>query len=274
MKKVPYTILLFLISLQGFTQINNLTDLLDVSKLTLQEMVSELQYTWETQQPEQITTEKGFVTERYKFIYKQENAKQILQRSCRIELQTTLTFCITNFIFSDKALLDRIVKNLKYNGYELKGTQGKQSMYEDGNNVITVDTNFKNVKGVIVYNIGVVIGSKNSNVNPNIKPETKAPKKEIIKFCEEFDAWYYIVEIEGENIVFKSYPTLTNTYHKNKGINEIFKGKIKNGIITIERPKNCSDCGVGFEKGKFKIENDILYDANNEGGYNEYFKCN
>ena len=195
MKKVPYTILLFLISLQGFTQINNLTDLLDVSKLTLQEMVSELQYTWETQQPEQIITEKGFVTERYKFIYKQENAKQILQRSCRMELQTTLTFCITNFIFSDKTLLDRIVTNLKYNGYELKGTQGKQSMYEDGNNIITVDTNFKNVNGVIVYNIGVVIGSKNSNVNPDIKTETKAPKKEdrgetalktILKGREEF----------------------------------------------------------------------------------------
>lgn len=195
MKKVPYTILLLLFSLQGFTQINNLTDLLDVSKLTIQEMVSELQYTWETQQPEQITTEKGYVTERYKFIYKQENNKQILQRSCRMELETTITFCITNFIFSDKALLDRIVTNLKYNGYELKGTQGKQSMYEDGNNIITVDTNFKNVNGVIVYNIGVVIGNKNRVVIPSSKTETKVPKKQdngqtalkqILKGREEF----------------------------------------------------------------------------------------
>jgi len=287
MKKLPYTILLLLFSLQGFTQINNLTDLLDVSKLTIQEMVSELQYTWEILPPTTDETEKGYITEHYNFAYNKNATKQILRRNYTMILRTDQTIYTTNFIFSDKALLDRIVTNLKYNGYELKGTQGKQSMYEDGNNIIYVDTNFKNVNGVIVYNIGVVIGNKNNVAIPSSKTETKVPKKqdngqtaqntktkkEVLKFCDDLDAWYYIVEIEGENIVFKSYPSKTNTYHKNNDVNEVIKGKIRNGLITIERPKNCEDCGLNYENERFKIKNNILYEVNYEGGYNEYFIC-
>lgn len=178
MKKVPYTILLFLFSLQGFTQINNLTDLLDVSKLTLQEMVSELQYSWELLPPKTDNSEKGYLIERYRFSFNKENTKQILQRSNRMEIKSMQTLQLTNFIFSNKELLDRIITSLKYKGYQLKGTQGKQSMYEDGNNTFYVDTNFKNVNGVIVYNIGVVIGNKNNVFNPNVKAEKKETKKQ------------------------------------------------------------------------------------------------
>ena len=149
-----------LLTLQSYSQINNFSDLIEVSNLSLQEMISEMQYTWQVLNPEQDTSEKEFVTERYKFAYNKNNTKQIVQRSCRMELATSLTACITNFIFIDTVLLNRIIKNLEYNGYELKGKQGSQSMYEDGNNMIMIDTNFKNVNGVMVYNIGVVIGNK------------------------------------------------------------------------------------------------------------------
>lgn len=189
MKKVPYTILLFLFSLQGFTQINNLTDLLDVSKLTLQEMVSELQYTWELLPPKTDNSEKGYLIERYRFSFNKENAKQILQRSNRMEIKSMQILQLTNLIFSDKILLDRIVTNLKYYGFQLKGTQGKQSMYEDGNNIIYVDTNFKNVNGVIVYNIGVVIGNKNNVFNPKVKAEKNETKKQdnVQSILKEFN---------------------------------------------------------------------------------------
>lgn len=162
-KKMLLALMGMLLTLQSYSQINNFSDLMEVSNLSLQEMVSEMQYTWQVLNPEQDTSEKGFVTERYKFAYNKNNTKQIVQRSCRMELATSLTGCITNFICSDVVLLNRIIKNLEYNGYELKGKQGNQSMYEDGNNIIMIDTNFKNVNGVKVYNISVVLGATDTN---------------------------------------------------------------------------------------------------------------
>ena len=108
-----------------------------------------------------------------------------------------------------------------------------------------------------------------------IKENKKASNhsKNLMKFCEESDSWYYTAEINGNQIVLKSYPTKSNTAHKNKGVSEIIHGRYTDGKITIERPKNCEDCWEDYETGRFKIENDILYEENNEGGYNEYHQC-
>ena len=94
------------------------------------------------------------------------------------------------------------------------------------------------------------------------------------KFCDEFKAWYYVVTIEKDNITFELYPDPENEYHKDKNKpKEIVKGKIIGDIIKIPRPENCEICGDEYETGRFKYKNGILYDANIEDGYNEYFEC-
>jgi hypothetical protein len=83
---------------------------------------------------------------------------------------------------------------------------------------------------------------------------------------------------EYEHVLFKEahFNALVklNEYHKNKTKPvEVIKGKIIGDIIKIPRPENCEDCGDEYETGRFKYKNGILYDANIEGGYNEYYDC-
>lgn len=120
----------------------------------------------------------------------------------------------------------------------------------------------------------------NNDALKNILNGTKSKKEESStfftgkkKFCDGL-AWYYVVNIENDNIIFESYPDTKNEYHKNKTKPvEVIKGKIIGDIIKIPRPENCEDCGDEYETGRFKYKNGILYDANIEGGYNEYYDC-
>ncbi|MBM6500912.1 hypothetical protein [Flavobacterium macrobrachii] len=122
------------------SQINNLKDLLEISELTVEEMVSELQGIWKLNTPEQDTSEKGFITERYIFSYNRENKKQVLKKCGRMDLLSSQTMWLTNFISNDKELLNRITKNLVYQGFEFKGRLKSNSMYEDGNRIVTIQT--------------------------------------------------------------------------------------------------------------------------------------
>jgi len=137
----------------------------------------------------------------------------------------------------------------------------------------------KKIKAFEVRNI------ENRKTNDALKNILKSPKtvnsndnKKFFtgkkKFCDGLKSWYYIVTIDGDNITFESYPDLENNLHKNKTKPfEVVKGKIIGEIIKIHLPENCEDCGQEYETGRFKYENGILYDANIEGGYNDYYEC-
>lgn len=132
------TILVFFCFVKGNAQVNNLTDLLNISELSVQGMVEYYQYTWEIKAPIQDTAEKGYLTERYPFVYNRDGKKQILKKCGRKDLSTGITLWLTNFISSDIELLKRIVKNLPYQGFTLKGKEKNQTMYEDGNRIIII----------------------------------------------------------------------------------------------------------------------------------------
>lgn len=134
------TALIFFLYLGGNAQVNNLTDLLNISELSVEEMVDYNQYTWEIKKPEQDNSEKGYITERYPFVYNKNGKKQIIKKCGRMNLNTMQSIWLTNFISDDNELLKKIIKNLIYEGFELKGKLKSNSMYEDGNRTITIQT--------------------------------------------------------------------------------------------------------------------------------------
>lgn len=143
MKKIIFTLVFLICGMTNCnSQINNLKDLLEISELNVEEMVSELQGIWKLNNPEQDTSEKGFITERYIFSYNRDNKNQVLKKCGRMDLLSSQTMWLTNFISNDKELLNRITKNLVYQGFELKVKSKSNSMYEDGNRIVTIQTEF------------------------------------------------------------------------------------------------------------------------------------
>jgi len=156
------TLIAFLFFAEVNAQINNLNDLLEISALNLEKTISVLQYTWELNSPIQDTSEKGFITERYIFSYNRNNKKQILNKCGRMDLSTSQTLWLTNFVSNDTNLLNSMIKNLTYQGFERKGKLNSNSMYEDGNRIVTIqtesDNEYKLPKGC--YSIIVVVNKK------------------------------------------------------------------------------------------------------------------
>lgn len=182
MKRIMFTTILLLFSIvKGTSQINNLKDLLEISELNVEEMVSELQFTWKLNSPLQDTSEKGYITERYIFSYDRDNIKQVLKKCGRMDLQTSQTMWLTNFVSNDKDLLNRITKNLTYQGFELKGKLKSNSMYEDGNRIVMIQTksddDYKLPFGC--YSIYVIVNKKvNGAYLTKPKEEIKIGKTE------------------------------------------------------------------------------------------------
>lgn len=82
MKKIIFTLVFLICGMTNCnSQINNLKDLLEISELNVEEMVSELQGIWKLNNPEQDTSEKGFITERYIFSYNRNNKNQVLKNA-------------------------------------------------------------------------------------------------------------------------------------------------------------------------------------------------
>lgn len=182
MKKIIFTLVFLICGMTNCnSQINNLKDLLEISELNVEELVSELQGIWKLNNPEQDTSEKGFITERYIFSYNRDNKKQVLKKCGRMDLLSSQTMWLTNFISNDKELLNRITKNLVYQGFELKGRLKSNSMYEDGNRIVTIQTesddDYKLPKDC--YSIIVIVDKringgyiKSNKENQNIKNKT------------------------------------------------------------------------------------------------------
>ncbi|KAF2336151.1 hypothetical protein [Flavobacterium daemonense] len=189
MKHLIFTILIIVFpTIRGNSQVNNLKDLLEISELNAKEMVNELQYTWKLQPPIQDTSEKGFVTERYTFTFDRDNKKQVLKKCGKMDLDTGQKFWLTNFISDDKDLLNRITKNLIYQGFALKGKPTTNSMYEDGNRIVTIQTKSDNDYPLPknCYSINVIINKKTnssylsgSNERKIIVPEKTNPLDNI-----------------------------------------------------------------------------------------------
>jgi hypothetical protein len=87
------------------------------------------------------------------------------------------------------------------------------------------------------------------------------------KFCEEGDYWYYLVTISNNSIILVSYPGTKNDHYKNKdqALYKIEGHIVGNKIITNDPPE--------YRVPRFKYENGILYELNNEGEYNDYKEC-
>ena len=163
MKKIIFALVFLICGITNCnSQINNLKDLLEISELTVEEMVIELQGIWKLNTPEQDTSEKGFITERYIFSYNRENKKQVLKKCGKMDLLSSQTMWLTNFISDDKELLNRITKNLVYQGFELKVKSKSNSLYEDGNRIVTIQTesddNYKLPNGC--YSIIVIVDKR------------------------------------------------------------------------------------------------------------------
>ena len=86
-------------------------------------------------------------------------------------------------------------------------------------------------------------------------------------FCDAEKIWKYEVTIKNDSITLKLFPGSANSYHKDKNKPvEIIKGIVANGKIIT---KDSSE----YLTNRFKYENDILYEVNNEGDYNDFPEC-
>lgn len=87
------------------------------------------------------------------------------------------------------------------------------------------------------------------------------------KFCDGVGGWYYKVTITGNEITLQSYADKNNEFHKNHSNPvETIRGIIRdNKIVT----KDSAEYGTN----RFKFENGIFYEMNNEGEYNSYDEC-
>ena len=142
MKKIIATILLIFYFGSASSQINNLSDFLEVSNLSLYELTENLQYTWTIIKPtEKASADKSKIVGTYSFT-NESNTKQILQRIITMEVQSGRKIEVTNLIFNDSELSKSIIKNLTYKGFSLKGKQGNETMYEDGNSILVIYNNY------------------------------------------------------------------------------------------------------------------------------------
>lgn len=86
-------------------------------------------------------------------------------------------------------------------------------------------------------------------------------------FCDEEKIWKYEVTIKGDSITLKLFPGSANSYHKNKSIpNKVIRGIVVKGKIVTKDPRE-------YLTIRFKYENGILYEVNNEGNYNDFPEC-
>jgi hypothetical protein len=80
-------------------------------------------------------------------------------------------------------------------------------------------------------------------------------------FCDGMELWYYKVTVKNDSITLFSYPGKENVHPLEKIYGHIEGNK----IITNDPPE--------YKAPRFKYENGILYELNNEGGYNYFKEC-
>jgi hypothetical protein len=94
----------------------------------------------------------------------------------------------------------------------------------------------------------------------------KIQARENIKYyCEETESWVYSVQINGTTVVLKLYPGVANKQYKNAAKPlKVITGSLKAGVVKVIGSSN---------EYLFRLEDGMLYELNNEGGYNPYFEC-
>lgn len=177
MKKIIFALVFLICGITNCnSQINNLKDLLEISELTVEEMVENLQYTWNTKPPYQEFFDNNKLVKEYIiFDYKGErekgDRKQTLKRVTIGNISNGEKIHTTEFISNEKYVFNRIKNNLKNWGSELQA-QGKIiSLYSDGNLLLKIQTeSYKDTKlpnGY--YSIQILIGSKSKTYESYLK---------------------------------------------------------------------------------------------------------
>ena len=135
MKKFLFTLALSSILYTAKAQINNLNDLIEVSELSAYGLTSKLQYDWKISQPTEQINGK-VVIGRYTYSYPQK--KQILQRVIKQDYNTNIKIESTSLVCNDSSLLENILQNLTYKGFDKKTEQENLTLFDDGNILISV----------------------------------------------------------------------------------------------------------------------------------------
>lgn len=119
--------------------INNLSDLLKVSKLSAYGLTDNLQGIWEIKRPTEKYSKDGkTITGRYTYVYSADGTDQTIQRIITMMAESAYKSERTDFVCNDKELLIRIIENLPYQGFKKLISKPHMTMYDDGKNRIGI----------------------------------------------------------------------------------------------------------------------------------------
>ena len=160
MNKIILTIALILYFGNANSQINNLSDLLQVSGLSVYGLTENLQGQWEIKRPTEDYSKDGkTIIGKYTYLYSENARSQKIQRVITMATDSDFKSERNNFVCNDKELLKRIIKNLPSWGFEVKRSKPHMTIYHDGNSTIgiTDDSNLQEPVAKGYYKISVFI---------------------------------------------------------------------------------------------------------------------
>jgi hypothetical protein len=129
MKKIILFGMFLIITLSSSAQVKNIKDLILLSELTVFELVENLQYSWNLNQPvQEFSEDKTEITERHTYDFETELGTQILHRVITRNLNTNAIYQSTSFVNNDLNLLKLIKAQLASEGF----IKQKDSSYSDG----------------------------------------------------------------------------------------------------------------------------------------------
>ncbi|WP_418513167.1 hypothetical protein [Corallibacter sp.] len=138
MKKIVFIFLL--VPFFSFSQVNNLSDLLVVSKASVYDLIEYLQYNWELKRPVQEIN-SSFLSEEHEYVLNDEKRTQILKRFIRTDRENDIQVSSTIFISNEKTLLDRITNSLPYKEFQLESDNNEgEKKYNDGNYTLVIQS--------------------------------------------------------------------------------------------------------------------------------------
>ncbi|WP_044402023.1 hypothetical protein [Lacinutrix sp. Hel_I_90] len=177
------------------SQVNNLTEFLDLSELPEFVLTKYLEVNWELHQPTE-TIENGRAISTHTFTYNYNQKKQVLKRVINMDLNTAYKIRSTTFISDDLSFLDRIEKSLSAKEFFEVGNEDGKKLYEDGNRMLFIERDFHK-KAIGLYKITVMYKddfilyaekSNNSKSESTIKSDNiRVNQKWNIKGIEEDD---------------------------------------------------------------------------------------
>lgn len=135
MKKLFIISILSFITFSSIAQVKNAKDLILLSNLSVYELIDNLQYSWQIDQPsQQFSEDRTEATERHTYTFNTDIGVQILQRVITGKLNTGITYEITSFVYNDLEFLKLIKTQLPSLGF----IKQKDLIYFDGETKITI----------------------------------------------------------------------------------------------------------------------------------------